>query len=114
MRRAEFKDLLKRGAGRGTCPHQFAFLLEFRVRRFILSPERLADRLELEEASRGLAHSEAVRFRSGIRGSQICGVRQPALAFCSSGKKSLKSETPHLLEHLTSSENGIIGVPRGG
>jgi ubiquinone/menaquinone biosynthesis C-methylase UbiE len=54
MRWAEFKDILKRGAGRGTCPHQLAFLLEFNLRRFILSPERLADRLELQEASRVL------------------------------------------------------------
>jgi len=52
MRWAEFKDILKRSAGRGTCPHQLAFLLEFSLRRFILSPERLADRLELKEASR--------------------------------------------------------------
>jgi ubiquinone/menaquinone biosynthesis C-methylase UbiE len=48
---AEFKDILKRGAGRGTCPHQLAFLLESGLRRFILSPERLAERLELKEAS---------------------------------------------------------------
>ena len=54
MRWAEFKDILKRGAGRGTCPHQLAFLLELSLRRFILSPERLADRLELKEASRVL------------------------------------------------------------
>jgi uncharacterized protein len=54
MRWAEFKDVVKRGAGRGTCPHQLAFLLEFSLRRFILSPERLADRLELKEASRVL------------------------------------------------------------
>jgi ubiquinone/menaquinone biosynthesis C-methylase UbiE len=52
MRWAEFKDILKRGAGRGTCPHQLAFLLEFGLRSFILSPEKLADRLELEEAAR--------------------------------------------------------------
>jgi ubiquinone/menaquinone biosynthesis C-methylase UbiE len=54
MRWAEFKDILKRGAGRGTCPHQLAFLLEFGLRRFILSPDRLAERLELEEAARVL------------------------------------------------------------
>jgi ubiquinone/menaquinone biosynthesis C-methylase UbiE len=54
MRWAEFKDVLKRGAGRGTCPHQLAFLLEFGLRRFILSPERLAERLELAEAARVL------------------------------------------------------------
>ena len=54
MRWAEFQDILKRGVGRGTCPHQLAFLLEFSLRRFILSPERLAERLELKEASRVL------------------------------------------------------------
>jgi ubiquinone/menaquinone biosynthesis C-methylase UbiE len=54
MHWAEFKDILKRGVGRGTCPHQLAFLLEFTFRRFILSPERLAERLELEEAARVL------------------------------------------------------------
>jgi ubiquinone/menaquinone biosynthesis C-methylase UbiE len=54
MHWAGFKDILKRGAGRGTCPHQLAFLLQFGLRRFILSPERLAERLELEEAARVL------------------------------------------------------------
>jgi ubiquinone/menaquinone biosynthesis C-methylase UbiE len=54
MRWREFKDVLKRGVGRGTCPHQLAFLLEFGLRRFILSPDRLAKRLELEEAARVL------------------------------------------------------------
>jgi ubiquinone/menaquinone biosynthesis C-methylase UbiE len=54
MRWAEFKDVVKRGFGRGTCPYQLAFLLEFGLRRFILSPERLAGRLELNENSRVL------------------------------------------------------------
>jgi ubiquinone/menaquinone biosynthesis C-methylase UbiE len=54
MRWTEFKDVLKRGLGRGTCPHQLAFLLEFGLRRFILSPERLAERLELGETARVL------------------------------------------------------------
>jgi ubiquinone/menaquinone biosynthesis C-methylase UbiE len=54
MRWAEFKDILKRGAGRGTCPHQLAFLLESGLRRFILSPDRLAERLELRETARVL------------------------------------------------------------
>jgi ubiquinone/menaquinone biosynthesis C-methylase UbiE len=52
MRWAEFKDIVKRGVGRGTCPHQLAFLLEFGLRRFILSPEKLAERLQLKEAAR--------------------------------------------------------------
>src|SRR5208282_4923781 len=54
MRWEEFKDIWTRGAGRGTCPHQLAFLLEFSLRPFILSPERLAERLELNEAARVL------------------------------------------------------------
>jgi len=54
MRWAELKDILQKGFGRGTCPHQLGFLLEFSLRRFILSPERLADRLELNETSRVL------------------------------------------------------------
>ena len=54
MHWAELKDVVKRGLGRGTCPYQLAFLLEFGLRRFVLSPERLADRLELSETSRVL------------------------------------------------------------
>jgi len=54
MRWAEFKDILKRGVGRGTCPYQLAFLLEFGLRRFILSPQRLVERLALEERARVL------------------------------------------------------------
>ncbi len=54
MRWAEWKDILKRGFGRGTCPYQLAFFLDFSLRRFILSPERLADRLELNATSRVL------------------------------------------------------------
>jgi len=54
MRWAEFKDVLRRGSGRGTYPHQLAFLLEFGARRFILSPEKLIDRLELKEDARVL------------------------------------------------------------
>ena len=52
MRWAEFKDIMGRGFGRGTCPHQLAFLLSFGLRRLILSPEKLAERLALAEASR--------------------------------------------------------------
>ena len=40
--------------GRGTFPHQLAFLLEIPLRRLILSPEELADRLELTPTSRVL------------------------------------------------------------
>jgi ubiquinone/menaquinone biosynthesis C-methylase UbiE len=52
MRWAEFKDVLKRGVRRGTFPHQLAFLLELAFRRFILSPEELARRLQLGDAAR--------------------------------------------------------------
>ena len=51
---AEWKDILKRGFGRGTCPHQLGFLLESSLRRFVLSPEELAERLELSAAARVL------------------------------------------------------------
>jgi len=46
MRWAEFRDMLKRGASRGTCPHQLALLLESGLPRFILFPERLTEWLE--------------------------------------------------------------------
>ena len=49
MRWGEFKNALKRGASRGTCPHQLALLLESGLRRFILSPERLTEWLEDEQ-----------------------------------------------------------------
>jgi ubiquinone/menaquinone biosynthesis C-methylase UbiE len=71
MRWAEFRDVLKRGAGRGTCPHQLAFLLEFSLRRFILSPERLADRLELQEASRVLELGPGPGYFSGAVARRI-------------------------------------------
>ena len=51
---AEWKDILKRGFGRGTCPHQLGFLLESSLRRFVLSPEELAQRLELSAAAQVL------------------------------------------------------------
>lgn len=54
MRWAEFKDVLNRGVGRGTFPHQLAFVLKLPLRRFILSSEKLVERLELEEAARVL------------------------------------------------------------
>jgi ubiquinone/menaquinone biosynthesis C-methylase UbiE len=71
MRWAEFKDILKRGAGRGTCPHQLAFLLELSLRCFILSPERLADRLELMEASRVLELDPGPGYFSRAVGARI-------------------------------------------
>jgi len=52
LRWAEFKDVARRGLGRGICPHQLSFLLESGFRRLILSPETLADRLELKQDAR--------------------------------------------------------------
>lgn len=50
----EIKDVLKRNFGRGTFPHQASFTLVLPLRRLILSPEKLVDRLHLDEASRVL------------------------------------------------------------
>lgn len=52
MRR--LRDIWRRFQGRGTYPHQLAFLLTIPVRRYILSPETLIERLHLEGASRVL------------------------------------------------------------
>lgn len=41
--------ILKYFLGRGICPYQLSFILEFPFRRFILSPEKLVNRLHLEE-----------------------------------------------------------------
>jgi ubiquinone/menaquinone biosynthesis C-methylase UbiE len=71
MRWAEFKDVLKRGAGRGTCPHQLAFLLELGLRRFILSPETLVERLELAEAARVLEFGPGPGYFSGAVARRI-------------------------------------------
>ena len=48
------KGILKRFFGKGVCPYQLSFFLDFPIRRFILSPNKLADRLHLEEDSRVL------------------------------------------------------------
>ena len=45
------KNMLKRFWGKGVYPHQLSFLLDSAVRRLILSPERLADRLRLKPDS---------------------------------------------------------------
>lgn len=47
-------DVARRLAGRGTCPYEASFVLELSLRRLILSPERLADRLHLAESARVL------------------------------------------------------------
>jgi ubiquinone/menaquinone biosynthesis C-methylase UbiE len=48
------RDLWQRFAGRGTYPHELAFLLLMPGRGFILSPARLVERLHLEPAARVL------------------------------------------------------------
>ncbi len=45
---------LKRFFGKGVCPYQFSFVLDIPFRRFILSPQTLADRLYLKEDSKVL------------------------------------------------------------
>lgn len=49
-----WREIWNRATGRGTYPHQFAFLLLIPLRRFILSPSRLVARLHLTETSRVL------------------------------------------------------------
>jgi len=50
----EWIDVIKRNLGRGLFPHQTSFTLVLPLRRLILSPEQLADRLHLNAASRVL------------------------------------------------------------
>jgi len=51
---AEWQDIIKRYFGRGTHPHQLSFVLGSVLRRLVLLPQKLADRLHLDEASRVL------------------------------------------------------------
>jgi ubiquinone/menaquinone biosynthesis C-methylase UbiE len=71
MRWAEFKDILRRGAGRGIYPHQLAFLLELGFRRFIISPETLVERLELAEGARVLELGPGPGYFSGAVAQRI-------------------------------------------
>jgi ubiquinone/menaquinone biosynthesis C-methylase UbiE len=50
----EWRDVWRRAHGRGTYPHQLAFLLDVPLRRLVLSPRQLAERLHLREDSRVL------------------------------------------------------------
>jgi len=43
------KGIIRRFFGKGTYPSQISFWLDFPLRRLILSPKKLADRLHLEE-----------------------------------------------------------------
>jgi CAAX protease family protein len=54
MKLARVKDIWRRFSGRGTYPHQLAFLLLFPMRRILLSPGKLVRHLHLTPASRVL------------------------------------------------------------
>lgn len=49
-----WKDIWRRCTGRGTYPHELAFVLLFPLRRIVLSPERLVQHLHLTRTSRVL------------------------------------------------------------
>ena len=44
-------DIIKRYFGRGICPYQLSFVLGSALRRLVLSPEELVDRLRLNGAA---------------------------------------------------------------
>ena len=44
---SRWRDQLNRLAGHGVYPHEFAFLLDFPLRKLILSPQKLAGHLHL-------------------------------------------------------------------
>ena len=50
----KWKDIFKRLAGSGIFPHELAFLLDSPVRKLILSPKKLAERLHLSPSSKVL------------------------------------------------------------
>jgi len=50
----EWKNAIRSFVGRGTFPHQLSFVLGSTLRRFVLSPEELANRLHLSQAARVL------------------------------------------------------------
>lgn len=54
MSMAKWKDRLRRFFGQGVCPYEFSFVLESALRRLILSPETLAERLHLTPQSQVL------------------------------------------------------------
>jgi CAAX protease family protein len=51
---ARWRDVWRRFQGRGTYPHELAFLLRIPLRSLLLSPRRLASRLHLKKDSRVL------------------------------------------------------------
>ncbi len=54
MAASRWQEILRRFAGRGVCPYQAGWTLVLPLRRLILSPEQLADRLHLQENLRVL------------------------------------------------------------
>jgi ubiquinone/menaquinone biosynthesis C-methylase UbiE len=54
MRLERWKEVLKGYFGRGVHPHEMSFSLTFPLRRLILSPETLAERLHLDVSSQVL------------------------------------------------------------
>ena len=54
MRLKQWLAVLKNFAGRGTCPHELSSTLDLPIRRLILTPEELAERLHLAATSRVL------------------------------------------------------------
>jgi ubiquinone/menaquinone biosynthesis C-methylase UbiE len=50
----KWRDIIQNFAGRGTCPHQLSSTLDLPLRRLVLSPEELAQRLHLDAASQVL------------------------------------------------------------
>ncbi|MHA1687475.1 MAG: hypothetical protein ACTSYD_13915 [Candidatus Heimdallarchaeaceae archaeon] len=48
------KGIIRRFFGKGVCPYQLSFILDSTLRKLILSPEKLADRLHLKEDSKVL------------------------------------------------------------
>ncbi len=47
----KWRDIIKRHFGRGICPYQLSFVLGSALRRLVLSPEELVDRLRLNGAA---------------------------------------------------------------
>jgi hypothetical protein len=48
------RSILQHAAGRGSFPHQLAFLIDNPLRRLLITPETLADRLALTPSARVL------------------------------------------------------------
>ena len=67
----KWREVVRNGLGRGVFPHQFWFLLEIPGRRFLQSPEQLAQRLDLLPNSRVLEIGPGSGFFSGAVAARI-------------------------------------------